>query len=88
MAVDQAGNLYIAAGIRRPRGPHETTDVPPGIWVFTPDGTPRGRIDIPEDVLTNVTFGGDDLKTLFIAAGKTLFQIRVTVPGFVVHRRN
>lgn len=88
MAVDQEGNLYIAAGIRHPRGPHESTDVPSGIWVFTPSGEVRGRIDIPEDVLTNVTFGGDDLKTLFIAAGKTLFQIRVTLPGFVVHRRS
>lgn len=88
MAVDQAGNLYIAAGIGQPRGPHESTDVPPGIWVFTSGGELRGRIAIPEDVLTNVTFGGDDLKTLFIAAGKTLFQIRVTEPGFVVHRKN
>jgi sugar lactone lactonase YvrE len=35
-----------------------------------------------------VTFGGEDLQTLFIAAGKTLFSIRVETPGFVVHRRN
>jgi gluconolactonase len=53
---------------------------------MTPSGEVKGRIPIPEDVLTNVTFGGDDLKTLFITAGKTLFSIRVTVPGFVVHR--
>lgn len=88
MAVDQQGNLYIAAGISAPRGPHETADVAPGIWVFTPDGQVQGRIPIPEDVLTNVTFGGDDLKTLFIAAGKTLFQVRVAIPGFVVHRNS
>ncbi len=87
MAVDQQGNLYIAAGIARPRGPHETTDVPPGIWVVTADGVLKGRIPIPEDVLTNVTFGGDDLKTLYITAGKTLFSLRVSVPGFVVHRK-
>ncbi|MDA0807054.1 MAG: SMP-30/gluconolactonase/LRE family protein [Planctomycetota bacterium] len=88
MAVAQNGDLYIAAGISRARGPHETTTVPPGIWIVSPDGDVKGRIPIPEDVLTNVTFGGDDLQTLFIAAGKTLFSIRVKTPGFVVHRRN
>ena len=87
MAVAQNGDLYIAAGIARPRGPHETGDVPPGIWVFSSAGKLKGRIPIPEDVLTNVTFGGNDLQTLYIAAGKTLFSIRVDVPGFVVHRR-
>jgi gluconolactonase len=87
MAVDRQGNLYVAAGIDRPRGPHETADVPPGIWIISPAGELRGRIPIPEDVITNVTFGGPDLKTLYIAAGKTLFQVRVTIPGWVVHRR-
>ena len=87
MAVDQQENLYIAAGIARPRGPHETADVPPGIWIITPEGQIQGRIPIPEDALTNVTFGDDDLKTLYITAGKTLFRIRVTIPGFVVHRK-
>jgi gluconolactonase len=87
MAVDQRGNLYVAAGIARPRGPHESADVPTGIWILSPDGQVRGRIPIPEDVITNVTFGGPDLKTLYIAAGKTLFHVRVTVPGWVVHRR-
>ena len=88
MAIAQNGDLYIAAGIARPRGPHEATTVPAGIWIVTPDGDVKGRIPVPEDVLTNVTFGGDDLQTLFIAAGKTLFSIRVNTPGFVVHRRN
>lgn len=87
MAVDQMGNLYVAAGIARSRGPHETTDVPPGIWILSPEGKVLGRIPIPEDVLTNVTFGDEDLKTLYITAGKTLFSKRVTIPGFVVHRK-
>lgn len=87
MAVDTLGNLYVAAGINHARGPHETTDVPPGIYVISPQGNLHGRIPIPEDVLTNVTFGGEDLKTLYITAGRTLFSIRITIPGFVVHRR-
>jgi gluconolactonase len=86
MAVDTLGNLYVAAGINHARGPHETTDVPPGIYVISPQGNLHGCIPIPEDVLTNVTFGGDDLKTLYITAGRTLFSIRVTIPGYVVHR--
>ena len=88
LAVDQEGTLYIAAGIRRPRGPHETPQVPPGIWVVKPSGQVLGRIPVPEDVLTNVTFGGEDLRTLYVTAGKTLYTSRVPVPGFVVHRRS
>lgn len=88
MAVDSRGNLYVAAGINHPRGPHETDEVPPGIYIFSPVGELFGRIPIPEDVITNVTFGGDDLKTLYITAGKTLYAVAVAVPGYVVHRRS
>ena len=87
MAVDREGRLYIAAGISRPRGPHESADVPPGIYVITPSGRLEGRIPVVEDVLTNVTFGGPDLRTLYVTAGKTLWSLRVTTPGFVVHRK-
>jgi gluconolactonase len=86
MAVDIRGNLYVAAGIARPRGPHETSEVPPGIYVMSPGGELAGRIPIPEDVLTNVTFGGDDVKTLYVTAGKTLFSLPVSIAGYVVHR--
>ena len=87
MAVDRDGNLYIAAGVLQPRSKHETTDVPAGIWVLSAAGELQGRIPVPEDVLTNVTFGGEDLRTLYITAGKNVFRTRVRVPGFVVHRR-
>ncbi|MCH8829745.1 MAG: SMP-30/gluconolactonase/LRE family protein, partial [Planctomycetes bacterium] len=81
MAVDQKGSLYIAAGINYPRGPYETGDTPAGIYVVTPQGECKGHIPIDEDLLSNVTFGGDDLKTLFITAGGTLWSIRTTTPG-------
>lgn len=87
MCVDSRGFLFIAAGIARPRGDHETQDVPPGIYVVSPDGQVQGRIPIPEDVLTNCTFGGSDLKTLLVTAGRTLYQIRLKYPGWLVHRR-
>ncbi|MBI1899978.1 MAG: SMP-30/gluconolactonase/LRE family protein [Planctomycetia bacterium] len=91
MRLDVEGNLYVAAGILHPRGPHETADVPPGVYVMAPgrDGKGRlsARIPIPEDVITNLAFGGADGKTLYITAGKTLFQTRVAVPGQVAYPR-
>lgn len=83
MRLDLEGNLYIAAGIMSPRGPHETADVPPGIYIVTPAGELKSRIPIREDVLTNLAFGGADGRTIYITAGKTLFKTRVEIPGQV-----
>jgi gluconolactonase len=79
------GNLYVAAGIHTPRGPHETADVPPGVYILTPQGELKARIPIPEDVITNLAFGGRDGRTLYITAGKTLFKTRVAIPGQVAY---
>ncbi len=83
MRIDMEENLYVAAGIMSPRGPHESDDVPPGIYVITPAGELKARLPIPEDVLTNLAFGGPDGRTLYITAGKTLFTARSAVPGQV-----
>ena len=72
MRLDMAGNLYVAAGIMSPRGPHETADVPPGIYVITPEGKLLGRIPVLEDVLTNLAFGGADGRTLYITASTSV----------------
>jgi gluconolactonase len=85
MRLDMEGNLYVAAGIISPRGPHETTDVPPGVYVITPKGDLKARIPIREDVITNVAFGGKDGRTLYVTAGKTLWTTRVNVPGQVAY---
>lgn len=85
MRLDLDGNLYVAAGIMVPRGPHETADVPPGIYVISPTGELLGRIPIHEDVLTNLAFGGPDGKSLYITAGKSLFTARVKTAGQVVY---
>lgn len=87
MAVDQEGNLYVAAGIGRPRGPHESSRNVPGVHVLSPDGRLLDLFTVAEDVITNVTFGGADLQTLYITAGKTLWTARSKTPGWVVHRR-
>ena len=83
MRLDVEGNLYVAAGILCPRHGGETADVPPGIYIITPAGELRERIAVPEDVLTNLAFGGRDGRTLYVTAGKTLFTTRVEVPGQV-----
>ena len=83
MRLDVEGNLYIAAGIMTPRGPHESGLYPPGIYVISPDGEMQGRIPICEDLLTNLAFGGEDGRTLYITAGKSLFTTRVAVAGQV-----
>lgn len=81
MTIDSEGNLYVAAGLNRLRGTSETLDTVAGVHVFTPAGELVEHIPIPEDTITNVAFGGDDLRTLYITAGKTLFQVRTDITG-------
>jgi gluconolactonase len=83
MRLDVEGNLYVAAGVFRPRHTNETADVPPGVYIISPQGELLGRIPIDEDVITNLAFGGKDGRTLYVTAGKTLFTTRVAVPGQV-----
>lgn len=85
MEVDREGNLYVCAGIMAPRGPGETDDYPPGVYVITPAGRLLGRIAIPEDVITNCCFSGSDARALYVTAGKTLYTVRVTTPGYHVY---
>jgi len=81
MTIDSEGNLYVAAGLNKLRGTSETLDTVAGIHVFAPDGELLEHIPIPEDTITNAAFGGDDLRTLYVTAGKTLFTIRTDVVG-------
>ena len=84
MRVDVRGNLWIAAGISVLRGPGETLDVPPGIYVMQPDGTLLGRVPVPENLITNLSFGGPDHKTIYVTAGKTIYRFPTNVAGFSV----
>ena len=81
MTIDSEGNLYVAAGLHRRRGTSETLDTKCGVHVITPEGKLKDFIPIPEDTITNCAFGGPDLKTLYVTAGKTLFKVKVDVPG-------
>ncbi len=81
LAIDTAGNVYAAAGLNRRRGTSETLDTKAGIHVFSPAGERIGFYPIYEDTVTNCAFGGEDMKTLYVTAGKTLFAIRTEVAG-------
>jgi gluconolactonase len=84
MRLDAQGNLWIAAGVLKARHAHETDEVRTGIYVVSPSGELLGRIPIPEDVLTNLTFGGPDLQTLYVTAGKSVFTLHLQVSGYTL----
>ena len=66
MKIDSEGNLYCTG--------------PGGIQVFAPDATCLGVIRIPYKV-GNFTFGGDDMRDLFVTASEYLLRTRVHIPG-------
>jgi gluconolactonase len=81
MALDAEGNLYVAAGLHRPRGSSETLDTKPGLHVISPQGRLLAFVEAPEDLVTNVAFGGPDGKTLYLTCGKALLSLRTKIPG-------
>lgn len=75
MAVDQAGNLYVAATA--------------GVLVFDKSGTALGTVTV-SGTPSNVAFGGADLKTLYVTSNKGggdpatgLYSIKLNVPGLL-----
>jgi gluconolactonase len=70
MKVDSEGTLYIASAV--------------GIQVFDKNGTSKKIISVPE-TSTNVAFGGNDWKTLFITAGRGLYSMQVDVAGIPIY---
>jgi gluconolactonase len=86
MRTDIKGNVWVAAGINQYRGnAGETLDVPAGLYVITPQGKLLGKIPIGEDLLTNLCFGGPELKTLYVTAGKTVYKLPTNVSGYAVY---
>lgn len=67
MAVDSAGNLYISTS--------------EDIHVYSPEGTPWGKIEIPGDYTTNCAFGGADRRTLYVTGNDKVFRVALTIPG-------
>lgn len=83
MALDVQGRLYVAAGSNIANLPAESSENKAGVYVLSPGGELVHFIPVPEDMVTNCTFGGADLQTLFITAGAKLWSVPVTTPGYV-----
>ena len=66
MTLDTDGNLYLSGR---------------GVFVFDRAGKQIGHIAVPERWVGNLCFGGQDKRTLFIAASKGLYSIRLTTTG-------
>jgi gluconolactonase len=81
MSIDTQGNLYASAGMNQLRGTSETLDTKTGVYVISPQGKLLKFIPIAEDFITNNAFGGPDMKTLYVTAGKTLYKLRTEIAG-------
>jgi len=81
MSIDTQGNLYASAGMNQLRGTSETLDTKTGVYVISPQGKLLKFIPIPEDFITNNAFGGPDMRTLYVTAGKTLYKVRTDIAG-------
>ena len=66
MKIDGGGHLYVTG--------------PGGIHVFAADATCLGVIYMPQGC-ANFCWGEDDMKSLFVTAGKSLYRLRVNVAG-------
>jgi gluconolactonase len=70
----------LADGMKVDTGGYLYTTGPGGVQVFADDATCLGTIYVPQGV-TNFTWGDDDLCSLYINAGTSLYRTRVKVPG-------
>lgn len=66
MKLDAQGNIFCTG--------------PGGIWICAPDGVVLGRISIPEKT-SNLAWGGEDFRTLYITASSSLYKIRCITSG-------
>ncbi len=64
--VDKAGNIYGSG--------------PGGVWIISPEGKHIGTIHIPERV-SNVAWGDEDGKSLYITASTSVYHIRLKATG-------
>jgi len=66
MTLDADGNVYLTGK---------------GVTVFDKSGKKIATIPVPEPWTANVCFGGTDMQTLFITAGKGLYAVKMRVKG-------
>src|SRR6201988_827439 len=64
MKCDAQGNIWCTA--------------PGGVWVYSPSGSLLGKVRVPE-LVSNLTWGGDDWHTLFMTATHSVYTVRTKV---------
>jgi gluconolactonase len=64
--VDKEGNLYGSG--------------PGGVWIISPSGKHIATIRVPERA-SNLAWGDQDGKTLYITASTSIYRIRLLIPG-------
>ncbi|MBI4664224.1 MAG: SMP-30/gluconolactonase/LRE family protein [Verrucomicrobia bacterium] len=83
LKMDREGRLFVAGGLNQPHPPFETADkFKGGIYILTAQGKLLDFVAIPRDEVTNCAFGGNEMKTIYITAGGSLWSIRVNSPGW------
>jgi sugar lactone lactonase YvrE len=83
LKMDQNNRLFVAAGLNKANRFETVEPHPGGIYVLSYEGKLLDFVPVPRDEVTNCAFGGEDLRTLYITAGGTLWSLRVNTPGRV-----
>jgi len=81
MCLDHEGNAYVTAGLNGGFSSEQDSSVKAGVYIVSPQGKALGFIPVPEDSVTNCTFGGPELKSLYITAGTALWRIDLNAQG-------
>jgi len=77
LVADTEGNVYVAV----------RDQTRPGIVVYSPEG--KERAYIPTELPTNVGFGrGEESRTLYITAGRSVYRIRLNKAGYQLPPRD
>jgi gluconolactonase len=67
-------------GVKTDRKGHLYCSGPGGVWILSPEGTHLGTIRTPEAAASHA-FGDADGRTLYIATRRSLYRVRVNIPG-------
>jgi len=70
MKVDVEGNVYVTG--------------PAGIHVISPDGNLLGRLLFGHEHCTNMAWGDDDWRSLYVTTLSGLYRVRLGIPGVPV----
>jgi len=47
----------------------------------TPEGKVLGQIKTPDKAQSNIAFGGDDWRTVYITASSNVYRLKIAIPG-------